>query len=146
MRPRKPGRGFTGHWNHERFLGMLRARSIEPAKADSIEQRGEAWVVLSEDGDVLDKYELDYAADSEAAARARLRQLSPATEIANRITAHRRERDHEADAVDPRTVRRWLSGEQDPSKGAGGREPYIWEICLVFDVDPAWLMTGEAKP
>lgn len=134
MRPRKPGRGFTGHWNHERFLGMLRARGIMPRKP---EKRGKEWIELDEDGKVREK---------NARPRASLVHSSPATEIANRITAYRRERNPDADAVDPRTVRRWLSGEQDPSKGAGGRQPYIWEICLVFDVAPAWLMTGEVQP
>jgi hypothetical protein len=73
-------------------------------------------------------------------------EYGAATKIAKRITEHRRERDPEADAVDTRTVRRWLSEGNSPARGPGGKDPYIWEICRVFDVDPAWLMTGEAQP
>jgi len=63
--------------------------------------------------------------------------------IAKRINDERRKHNEYADKLDDRTVRRWLSGEKDPSKPAGGRRPYIWEICRVFAIDPAWLMTGE---
>ena len=63
--------------------------------------------------------------------------------LARKINSYREARGV-TEAISPIVVRRWLSGERDPSLAAGGRPPSAYDLAGALGVSLDWLLGGRS--